>query len=682
MPEMLFELGCEELPAGSLDRAANSLREGIERRLASAGVDFESSQVLYTPRRLIVSLAGVGAVQPDQDVVQRGPGLAAAFDPSGAPTKALEGFCRGQGVDVKDTVSEDGYVWVKKLVKGKGTAELLTEILPAAVAEIPFSKTMRWANGSFRFARPIRWMLAVFDSHPLSFTIEGVAAGSKSKGHRFRSPSEFEAKTLADLEQGLRERFVEPSFEERKQKIQSQVKSLCGGAEPDPALVEENANLTEWPDALIGEFKPEFSVLPLPVLRTVMAKHERFFPVPDGSGGLKNQFVSIRNGGEEAVVRSGNAWVLNARFNDAQFFFEDDKKLSLTDFLEKTNSMAFQEKLGSIRQRCDRLAALARAVAEYTGGDTKNAETAGLYAKADLTTGLVSELDELQGVIGGEYARRDGFHEDVCWALATHYDLEKNSSVETNAAQTAVSLLIADQLDRIAGFTGVGLVPTGSSDPYGIRKSATLLIEAALVWPAMAGGYASLLVKAFEGYAAQGFALDTAGATKTLHEVFAARYQSLLGVRHDICEAATLPDEEILDARGTRFRAQVLSRLADDVSFVQSATRPINIVSAAVKKGIDFVSDKGGVLDSAEGERLAEVVSAQAPEAQAAARVEDVDGVIAALKLLVEPINAFFDNTMVMVDDAAVRNARLRLLAETDRVLRTAGDVSKLVIEG
>jgi len=687
MPDLLFELGCEELPAGSIERAAQNLKESVEKRLRDCGVGFEAQEPLFTPRRLIVSLKNVDKKQPDQNKVQRGPALGAAFDAEGKPTKALEGFCKGQGVNPTEVVVEGEYVWVKKEVPGRETIELLQEILPSAIGDIQFSKTMRWGDGTFRFARPIRWILASLGGKTVSFSIEGVHSGILSRGHRFRAPGEFEAMSLDDLVTGLRSRFVEPSFKERRAKILEQTKVLTGQSNPSNDLVDENANLTEWPEALIGEFKPEFLELPIPVLTTVMAKHERFFPMPDGMGGLKSQFVSIRNGGEEGAVRKGNAWVLNARFNDARFFFEEDKKHSLAEFLERTSSMAFQEKLGSVRQRCDRLAVLAGEVALWSGSNEEEAgfaNQAGLYAKADLSTGLVSELDELQGVIGGEYARREGFVEPVCWAIASHYDLTKNPSPDSVGARTAVRLLIADQLDRLAGFMGTGYVPTGSSDPYGLRRSVTLLIESSWSWLTVLPGFNEIFHKAVQGYTDQGFELHSTKAVDALKEVFSARYHAMLGARHDLCEAAALPGDALLDPRGVRMRLSVMIKLASDTTFVQASTRPANIVAAALKKGIDFGSTvvSAESLQSAEADDLWTAVRSQGPLAEKASQAEDAEGVVMALRPLISPVNAFFDSTMVMVDDVSVRDARLKMLSECEEVLRIAGDFTKVVIEG
>ncbi|RYG41468.1 glycine--tRNA ligase subunit beta, partial [bacterium] len=461
----------------------------------------------------------------------------AAFNPDGTPSKALEGYCRKNGVDPADVENDGQYVWVTKRIAGKMAGEILVEALPRAIRGLSFEKSMRWGASRMRFARPIRWILASFNGGLIPFEIEGVQSGQESRGHRFYAPEPFPATHGFELMDGLRKRFVEPDPEERRKVILEQAPQVAGGTLDLPeALVDENVHLTEWPTAIRGEFPASFLELPEPVLVTAMAKHERMFPVRDGAGKLTNAFVFIRNSGEDDTVRRGSEWVLNARFNDARFFFDEDKKKTLDDFLAATETIVFQEKLGTVRKRADRLAKLAAFVAETTGGspaEAAMAAKAGLYAKADLATGLVGELTSLQGVIGSEYARREGFEEAVIEAMASQYAPDRAESA------TAVRLLIADGLDKLAGYLGLGLEPTGSSDPYGLRRAATVLIEAAWSWPGAMPAYDQLFDKALSLYEEQGVALDARGAHNALWDLFGARYGALLpDVRHDVLEAA------------------------------------------------------------------------------------------------------------------------------------------------
>jgi len=696
MPELLLELGCEELPATFVEKAYSDLLALLTSALSEASLISEPNGVaLGTPRRLIVSFPDVISHQPDTTKEQRGPALKSAYDAEGNPTPALLGFCRGQGVAVENLRRDDQYVWVTKQIPGRPTPELLSEILAKAIRALTFDKTMRWGATRMRFARPIRWLLAVYDGHAVPFDIEGIQSGHESRGHRFYAPQPFPAVTLKELVEGLRARKVEPDPAIRRQRILDQARAVADGVPVLPAdLVDENTFLTEWPTAIQGAFRPEYEVLPDPVLVTAMAKHERMFPIRDEEGRLTNRFVFIRNSGEDDSVRSGCEWVLNARFNDAKFFHDEDAKMDMAGFLEKTSTIVFQEKLGTVRRRAERLSYLAKQIALATGADEHEANLAaqaGLYAKADLSSGLVGELTSLQGIVGGEYANREGFPEAVSWAIRTQYDPAKNSAPTDEKGRTAVRLLLADQLDKLAGYLGLGLDPSGSSDPFALRRAATILIEAAWNWPAAIPAYADLFQPALNLYREAGVILDEAAATAALYRLFGSRYAPLRPeVRYDILEAALLNPlgPETTDPQAVRFRILVLQRLAPDIAFVQTATRPTKLLIDARRKGIEYGAEdpldrlEHAPLESADGLDLFQTLAAQSESLAEAARGQDEIAVVAALKSLAEPINRFFDKTMVMADQPEIRYARLTLLAACAAQLLTAGDFSKLVIEG
>lgn len=695
MPELLLELGCEELPATFVRKAYTDLLNGLTALLGEAGVLQSGGSALGTPRRLIVSFPDLLERQPDVTKEQRGPAVKAAFDSEGNPTPALLGFCRSQGVDVADLRRDEQYVWVTKTIAGRPTAEILSEVLPKAIRGLTFDKSMRWGLNRMRFARPIRWILAAFAGEAVPFEIEGVPSGIESRGHRFYSPQPFSARTLDELLQGLRSRKVEPDADRRREKIVTGAREVANGVPDLPeALVDENTFLTEWPTAIQGTFRDEYSSLPTSVLVTAMAKHEKMFPVRDSEGKLTNRFVFIRNSGEDDTVRAGCEWVLNARFNDAKFFYDEDAKSRLDEFLARTETIVFQEKLGTVRRRAERLQKLAEAVARATGADEREAELArqsGLYAKADLATGLVGELTSLQGVIGGEYARREGMPEEVAWAIASHYDPSKNVSPDSPAGRTAVRLVIADQLDKLAGYLGQGLEPTGSSDPFALRRAATILIEAAWGWPGSLPDYRELFDLALANYREQGVELSDEASRNALTGLFASRYSSLMPeVRYDILNAALLIGAEAgpTHPQRVRFRTRVLERFADDVPFVQTATRPLNIVRAALAKDIEVGLDdplhrvEHSALESAEGLELLQTLSEQDADVRRAAVELNEDELVRLLRRLAEPITRFFDSTMVMADQPDVRYARLTLLHGASRQLLYAGDFSQIVIEG
>lgn len=688
MPELLLEVGCEELPATFVRKAYTDLAQKLSLRLQELGVGGGEPRALGTPRRLIVAIADVAERQADSIKPMRGPGLKAAYDAEGKPTGALLGFLRGQGVEL-DAVRDDGtYIWVDKQITGRPTAELLAEELPAAIRGLSFEKSMRWGASRMRFARPLRWLLATFDGQVVPFEIEGVTSGGESRGHRFYSPAPFGATTFDGLLEGLRSRKVEPDPAIRRKMVEEGALAVAAPGVPDlpESLVEENTFLTEWPTPIQGEFKSSFSGLPEPVLVTAMAKHEKMFPVRE-NGALTNRFVFVRNSGVDDTVRAGAEWVLNARFNDAKFFAEGDAGLTLSGFLDKTEGILFSERLGTVRSRAARLSKLAELAARFTGADDAEASLAaqaGLYAKADLATGLVSELASLQGIIGGEYARREGMPEPVAFAIGHQYDPSSIGAPTTVETRTAWRLVIADALDKLAGYLGLGLAPTGSSDPYALRRAATQLAEAAWSWPSALGGYDSLFDDALSLY--DGVELDARAAKASLHELFANRYPSLLSdVRHDILESAITDGPEATRPQGVRFRARLMTKLVTEhPAFVVTATRPLNLVRSAAKKGMEYGLDNPlgrsefGALESAEGlELLSELSKREVPLLEAVDR-EDVD---AAAKLLLEleaPINLFLDGTMILVDNEDVRYARLTLLWGTSTLLLQAGDFAKL----
>lgn len=681
MPDLLLELGCEELPASFVRKAFEDLRDALVAALREERVLEEGSDAtaMGTPRRLIVEVKGLKDRQEDLEKETRGPALKAAYTADGEPTPALLGFCRSAGIEPSALRKDEQYVWAKKLVPGRSAQEVAGEAIAKAIRSLSFEKSMRWGEGRMRFARPIRWILASLGGALVPIEIEGVSSGLESRGRRFVANDTFPANDLKGLLSGLRERQVEPDPEIRRELILSQTHKLAVGTAQIPeALLEENVFLTEWPVAVAGHYRAEYEELPSEVLVTAMAKHEKMFPVTDDGGKLTNQFIFIRNSGEDDTVRSGAEWVLNARFNDAKFFFDEDRKTSLDAFLEKTQGIVFHAELGTVRQRAERLAALAARVAEWSGAGAQEIEfarLAGLYAKADLSTGLVSELPALQGIVGGHYARRHGLPAPVCHAIKTHYDLSKNLNPDCEGARTAVRLLIADQIDRLTGYLGKGMAPTGSSDPYALRRAATQLIEAAWTWPTALPAYDELFSEAIRLYMEQGFSLKEASAT----DLFASRYVALLEARHDVLEAATASDS--LAPRLIRVKLRAMEQAASDRPLILAANRCLNILAAAKKKQ-ETLAESPDRLDSAEGEALLQATGKAMIAALAAQEAEDPAGMIAALGTLEKPVDAFFESTMVMAEDPEVRSSRLGLVAKSAATFLLAGDFSRLVVEG
>jgi glycyl-tRNA synthetase beta chain len=701
MRELLLEIGCEELPPRSVPRALKALASSVEEVLSKGEISTERTEIttLATPRRLIVRVQGIKDQQEDRTEVRRGPAVSSAFTPEGSPTPALQGFCKSVGLSPEEVEVREGFVWAKRSVKGRKASEILSEALPECIKGIPFEKTMRWGTGRLRFARPIRWIVALLDGEVLPFSLEGVKAGNLSRGHRFLAPEEFEVKDWASFLQDLRKRFVEPDPERRKQIIREQAMQVCHGIpwlEED--LVEENAFLTEWPRAIEGEFREEFLVLPAPVLVTAMAKYERFFPVyekegsSDGAGEekkLTHRFISIINNGDEEVVRQGNQWVLNARFNDAKFFFEEDARHSLKEFLERTEGIVFHGKLGSVRQRCERLERLARELAR--AGNLPEEEVAfcaqsARLAKADLSTGLVSELPALQGIVGGEYARREGYPEPVWRGIFWHYS--PPLPPETAGARVAGVVMAADEADRLAGFLGVGEKPRGGNDPYGLRRSTSRWMELEIHWPLWKEGLPWWVRRACEGYREQGFSLlPEERILQELRELMVGRLETLCPqIPYDVRDAvwSASPDQP---AWQFLKKAEAVQGISEDVAFVRMAKRARNILVSAEKKGIDIRR----LRESPVEERLFESPSEGAlwkkaqdlePRIKRLLEEGNYGEVLSLLRGVAEPLDRFFYDVMVMTEEEKKRDNRLRLLSYVDDLFLSLADFSKIVLEG
>lgn len=690
MSDLLVELGCEELPANCVAASAEQLAQGLTSRLSEAGLwqAASSATTWCTPRRVIVAISGLADSQADQTKDQRGPALAAAFGPDGTPTKALEGFCRSQGVSVDDLRQEGDYVWLTKVIPGRTAGEVLSELIPAAIRAMEFPKSMRWGAGRMRFARPIRWLLALLSGVVVPFEIEGVPSGNRSRGHRFMAPDEFEVTSCEQLISELRMRSVEPDASRRREMILKSVSQLAASSnglvpDLDPDLVEENVFLTEWPMPVMGSFAEEIMRLPEPVLVTSMAKHQRFFPVRDSGGQLKNAFISVTNNGDPATVQAGNEWVINARFNDAQFFYDEDSARNLDDFLAETAKMTFQVGLGTVRQRADRLARLAGMIAKAAGGDAatvERARVAGRLAKADLSTGLVSEFASLQGVIGSIYASREGHAPEVCRAIRDQY--AGPSAFELESA----SVYLAENLDKLAGFLGIGAEVSGSSDPYALRRAATTVLQVAgdaenSSFAAAVRDLSKWIEASAVGYREQQIDL-TSDPLSAAGVLFESRMESLLGAeprwagRADLRLAAI--SGAVFEPALVRERLPVLWEIAQRPELVQAASRPFNILSAAEKKGIPIPTWSDQMRS-----RLATAAEQALILATDGLQVElEQETVVDDLQALTGPINAFFDAVMVMDENHDLRDARLALLGALRSKLSVVGDWGQIVLEG
>lgn len=688
---LLLEIGAEELPPHDVQDAVAQLEAAVPELLQRLRLDHGAVRVVGTPRRLAVLVDGVVPRQPDETQLVKGPPTRAAFDEQGQPTKAAAGFARSQQVAVDDLEvreSEGGsYVYAARHIQGRPAGEVLAEALPELIAGIKFGKSMRWlpspqAGGtdtSVAFSRPIRWLVALLGDQVIPFRYAGINSGRVSCGLRPDGSPPVEIAGAADYLSTMAARGVLADGHERRTEIRSQIDLLAaevGGHVPDdPGLLAEVTNLVEQPTALRGAFDAAFLALPVPVLVTVMKKHQRYFPVVDGNGRLLPYFIAVRNGSKAHldVVRRGNEGVLRARYADAAFFFKADTAQPLEHFLPRLNTLLFQEQLGSMLDKTKRIEQLAPTLGRQLGlspAELQTLERAARLCKADLATQMVVELTSLQGTMGAEYARLAGETDAVATAISEHY-LPRFAGDQLPATRPGLVLGLANRLDSLAGLFMAGLAPTGSADPHGLRRDAlglvSVLLENELEFPVADGLRAAarllpeIRIRSGKGIApalpveAQNAALAACQdfVTRRLETVLRER-----GLRHDVVQAA-LAEQGDNPTRCLR-AAESLQRWVErpdwDALLVAYA-RCKRIVRPILDEVRGYVLD----VDSLDPDSRA-LWLAVCDAAGALKPARDVNAVLGTLEQLTQPINTFFDRVMVMAEDEGVRRNRLALV--------------------
>ncbi len=485
--ELLLEIGTEELPAEFIPKALKDMADIMERELSQNRVGHGEIRTLATPRRLVIYAADVAERQEDQLIEKLGPAKRVSFDAQGNPTKAAVGFAKGQGLDISQLetiVTEKGeYLGARKKITGEATASLLPDILKRFILSIPFQKSMRWMNLDIRFARPIHWILALYGGQTVPFRLENISSGNKSYGHRFMNPGTFEVTDFADFIKKAREHSVIVDPEERKTIIRTETENAARGVSGivvgNDELLEEVTFLVEYPSAVCGSFDGDYLELPKDVLITTMVEHQKYFPVMDGRGNLLPHFVTVNNtlAKDPSVVARGNEKVIRARLSDARFFFREDQKVPLEEHFEELKNVVFHSLLGTSYEKVGRFRQLASYIAEKIDPALKKSvDRAAHLAKADLETQMVYEFPDLQGIMGREYALLAGEDPVVAKAIYEHY---LPTSAGGNLPETDVGAIvsIADKIDTICGFFGVKQIPTGTADPYALRRQALGIIN-------------------------------------------------------------------------------------------------------------------------------------------------------------------------------------------------------------
>ena len=688
MPELFLEIGSEEIPSGYVQPALEFMREELASYFTRNRIKAETPEILGTPRRLVISVKGVDALQEDIVELFHGPSVSVAYDDQGNPTKAAIGFARGKGLDVseltRDQTTKGEVVCARVEKKGRPTPDHLNEFLPQFIGNIPFSKKMRWADKARPFARPLHWITALFDGEPLDFSFDGIPCGNFSLGHRFLKPDKFQVKNLSSYLEESENHFLLVNPEIRKQKILEQVQNLAreagGLVEEDSELLSIVNYLVEFPVAIRGDFDSHFLELPKELLVMTMKYHQKYFPVTDGKGNLLPCFITISNmpAGEGQEIKKGNERVLRARLEDARFFYNEDKKKNLDDFVEPLKGVVFQKKLGTLYEKMERICGLSGILSTHTCPDKKSqALRAGRLCKADLVTLMVYEFPELQGVMGGYYAAHSGEESIVSQAILEHYR-PAFAGDDLPASELGTVIAVADKLDTILGCIGVGLIPSGSEDPYGLRRNALGIIQIFL----NRGWQVSLDELVKEGLNSMGSKLKLEPETIKNHvmDLFSQRYKTYLnaeGFPYDAidCVLSTGLDS-IVDIRA---KVSAFSELKKQPYFEPLAIAFRRVVSILNDEAEGEV-DPGLLNEPAEKELFEAYLKVRDPVLRHIQNKEFSQ----ALEKIVEikpAVDGFFDGVMVMAEDVSLRKNRLHLLYQISGLFSGLADFSRIILK-
>ena len=684
--ELLFEIGTEEIPSGYLPPALEDLKAVANRLLAEQRLTFAGIRSLGTPRRLTLFVDGVIEHQADQRREVVGPPKAVAFDAEGRPTKAAEGFARAQGVPVEAlkvrALDRGEYLVAVQEERGARTQDVLLTLLPRLLAALPFPKFMRWGEGTFRFVRPIRWLLAVYDGRVVPFEMDGLRAENKTYGHRFLAPRAVRVKSFQEYVEKLEERFVIVDPSRRREMVRALAKEAAAAVKGQPvmdeALVEAVADLVEFPTAVCGAFKSEYLELPREVIVTPMQKHQRYFPVVDAAGSLLPYFVAIANmrAKDMQFIRQGNERVLRARLNDAEFFFREDRKRPLADRLPELRQVIFQEKLGTVADKVERIRRVAVWIAERVDPATRaTAERAALLCKADITTNMVKEFPNLQGVMGREYARLSGETPEVCRAIEEHY-LPRFAGDRLPASTAGAAVALADRLDSILGCFGVGLVPTGSEDPYALRRAALGVIQT-ILQPGFRLPLDEVVAIAQAGYDA-GTSPQAEAIRRDVLEFLRGRTQAVLlerGLPVDVVEAVlSAGSNDVADAAR---RAEALAVLRREADFAELATAFRRVVGI-VPRGFQRTVEVGRLVEGAERALFAQAMELKAEVSRLVA-AQDYLGALRRIVALRPMVDMFFEEVLVIGPDEELTQNRFALLKTVGDLFARIADFTKIM---
>ena len=679
--DLLFEIGAEEIPAGFMPNILGQLKQLAETKLNDAHLPFESIATYGTPRRLALIVKGLADTSAEISERHKGPSASIAYDADGNATKAAIGFARGKGLDVADLVVEDGYIYAETKTAGVPAKDIVTDMLPQLITGLNFPKSMHWGNLDAKFVRPVRWLVALLDEEVIPVEFATVKSGNVTRGHRFLGADEITIKNAASYVETLKENFVMVDQDARRELISKQLHDMAASKNAsivwDDDLLEEINYLVEWPTALCGGFEESYLALPDAAIITPMKDHQRYFPLVDQDGKLLPMFLTVRNGSDHSieVVQAGNERVLRARLDDAKFFFNEDRKKPLIDRQDGLTKIVFQEGLGNLADKTERLLKLGRVFGEECGLHEDAAvvlERATELAKTDLTTGMVTEFTELQGVMGKEYALLDGESPEVAEAIFEQY-LPRFAGDVLPQTEAGKVLSIIDKVDNIVATFSRGLIPTGSQDPYALRRQTIGILNILLgsEWnislrPIFKASMELLNVPAEKQDELLG----------QVEEFFTLRLKNIFldrEVPHHVIDLLLSNNElSVADAEGL-VNALLANRIDENVELVQAYTRMYNLV-----KDVKYTGVNSDLLKEDAEKALFEAASKASEASLVAWEANDYDAVVAVPATLVPAINKFFEDVMVMDKDEAIKANRLQLVRLAYSVMAIIGDISAL----
>ncbi|WFA09559.1 glycine--tRNA ligase subunit beta [Tissierella sp. Yu-01] len=685
----LLEIGVEELPARFISDVISQMKNNAVELLKNNRVNYSNIEVYSTPRRLTLFIYGLEDTQNTVEENVKGPSKKISYNEDGEPSKALLGFMKGQGIDINsifvDDVNGEEYVFAKVIKKNKSLEETLSSSMADFIKRISVPKAMRWGGKNLRFARPIRWLVSLLDDKVIPFDLEGIVASNVTRGHRVLGKNEIIIDHVDNYIKLLKDNFVIVDQKERKEIIkygsERLVKEKGGTIQQDEDLLDEITNIVEYPTPIIGRIKEEYLNLPIDVITTPMKEHQRYFPVVDDKNRLLPYFITVRNGNDDFsdIVVKGNEKVLGARLEDAKFFYKDDISQPLENYVEKLKHITFQEKLGSLYNKTKRLQKLAAKLGQYleVGEETeKNIDRAAFLSKADLVTKMVSEFTELQGKMGMEYASKSGENEIVSLAIFEQY-LPRYSGDQLPTTTSGAILSIADKLDSIAGLFAIGIQPTGSQDPFALRRSALGIINIILE-KQLNLSLGELVDFALYIYVDEnGLAFDYNKVKSEITDFFIGRIKNMfldMGIRYDIIDAVISTKTD--DVYDMKIRAQKLNEWLkiDDVhdiltAFNRVSTLATKAVSDEVKRDL-LTEDEISLYDSFNNIEEKTILLIEKKE---------YDKALDLLTTLKDPIDNFFEKVMVMVEDEELKKNRLGLLKKIYDIMMRVCDLSQIV---